>query len=99
MRTRNLLKLIGLSTWIAFAHAQGAAAASPAPKTEPTAEDASWLAAASAQKVVVNGSSLNGHNLNGRRANGTTLGGHTVRTDGGMTVVSIELPGGARHAK
>jgi hypothetical protein len=37
---------------------------------------------------------LNGKDVNGRKLNGRKLNGH-----GGMTVVSMELPGGARHAK
>jgi hypothetical protein len=33
------------------------------------------------------------------KLNGATLSGHTIRTDGGMTVVSIQLPGAERHSK
>jgi len=94
MTHTKLATLIPLALTLALGPGHRALAASPAPKNEPTAEDASWLAAASAQRLAGNG-----HNLNGRRANGTTLAGHSVRSDGGMTVVSIVVPGGARHAK
>jgi len=84
MTHTKLATLIPLALILALGPGQRAFAASPAPKSEPTAEDAHWLAAASAGRLS---------------ANGTTLSGHTVRGDGGLTVVSIRLPGAARHAK
>jgi len=84
MRHITLATVIPLAVALAFGSADRALAANPAPKSEPTAEDAHWLAAASARRITRNGASLNGH---------------TVRSDGGMTVVSIRLPGAARHAK
>jgi hypothetical protein len=71
---------------------------------EPTAEDAHWLAAVSAGKVVRNGTSLSGRLEGGERRgkiirNGASLNGCKLNGHGGMTVVSIEVPGGSRHAK
>jgi hypothetical protein len=82
--TRSLARWLSLALMLAFVPVQGAVAASPAVQDEATAEDSHWLAAVSASKLAGNGTSLSGRKLNGA---------------GGMTVVSMELPGGARHAK
>jgi hypothetical protein len=71
---------------------------------EPTAEDAHWLAAVSAGKLATNGTSLSGR-LQGSESrgkvvrNGKNLNGRILNGNDSMTVVSIELPGGARQAK
>ncbi len=104
MRHRRLAQLIPLALALAFAPVQAAVAASPLTQDEATVEDTHWLAAVSASRLVGNSTSLTGRiqgsERRGRLAgNGTSLSGRKLNADGGMTVVSIEIPGGARHAK
>jgi hypothetical protein len=90
MNTMKHFQLLSLAGLLALAPMQGALAQGP-----------SLLKPVAASKLAVNGVSLNGHNLNGRKAGGAARSAR--RADGrggaGMTVVSIELPGGAHHAK
>lgn len=99
MRHIKLATLIPLAVAIALGPVHGALAASPTVQSQPTAEASHWLAATSAHKIMRNGVSVNGVQINGVPTHGTSSSGRRPGNGGGMSVVSIQLPGAARHAK
>jgi hypothetical protein len=98
MRHLDLLKLVALSSCLAFVPVHSAdAAPSSESGSSPALEATSASRAKNGQSL--NGRKMNGRKANGRKMNGVSLGGHTIRTDGGMSVVSIRLPGAERRGR